>query len=234
MNVAVMQPYFFPYLGYWQLISASNVFILFDDVYYSKKGYVDRNTIAINNERRHFKLTISGASKNNLINELEIKESPSKLLKTIEMAYGSARHFDAAFPLFKDILEHDERKLSRFLKYSIEKVNDFLGISKPVMFSSSLECDERGAQKIIPLVKHHSGQVYINMEGGRALYDVTEFHDNGISLHFLTPDDSFIVQRRGLNLGRLSIIDTLMHFSVGELRPFIDAPIHEKVTPRPY
>ena len=203
-------------------MSASNIFILFDDVSYTKKGYIDRNTIAINDERRYLKLCISGASQNKLINELEIKESPTLLLKTIEMAYRSAPHFDEIFPLLVDILGHEERRLSYFLRYSIERINNFLGITKPIYFSSSLTCEERGSRKIIPLVKHYSGDVYLNMEGGRELYDHKQFREKGIELCFLVPEDGRILEKRGLELGRLSIIDSLMHFGIDELRPIID------------
>ena len=104
LKVAVMQPYFFTYLSYWQLVQAVDTFVIFDDVSYINKGYVDRNNILIDGQPFSMKLELQGASQNKRINEIKVGGNRMKLLKTIERAYNLEPNFDEALPVISEIL----------------------------------------------------------------------------------------------------------------------------------
>ncbi len=118
MIVAIMQPYLFPYIGYWQLIKAVDTFVIFDDVNYINKGYINRNSILISGKSQKFTLELVSASQNKLINEIEVGNNSKKLLKTIEMAYKKAPYFYDVFLMIEDILNNKEKNLAKLKGYS--------------------------------------------------------------------------------------------------------------------
>ena len=131
MTLAIMQPYLFPYTGYWQLINAVDTFVIFDDVNFIKKGYINRNSILLNGKPHIFTLELIGASQNKLINEIEIGGNSRKILKTIEMSYKKSPYFYMVFPIIKEILDNKEKKeIKRLLKIythiTENDIHDFL------------------------------------------------------------------------------------------------------------
>ena len=99
MKLAVMQPYFFPYIGYWQLISAVDTFVIYDDVNYIKQGWINRNNIIGNDSNQLISLQVIGASSFKLINEIEVGNNSSKIIKTIQQTYKKAPYYENIFPL---------------------------------------------------------------------------------------------------------------------------------------
>ena len=122
MKLAIMQPYFFPYIGYWQLLNLSDVFVVYDDVDYIKQGYINRNTLLINGERKYFTLQTIGAGSNTKIMNVGVGTNAKKLLKTISQNYSKSPFFEETYPLIEDILTNDEKNLSRFLLNSLKLV----------------------------------------------------------------------------------------------------------------
>lgn len=124
MKLAIMQPYFLPYIGYFQLINAVDTFVLLDDVNYINKGWINRNQLLLNGKAHLFTLPLQKASQNKLINQLELSNETKwkdKLLKTIETAYKKAPQFHLVFPLISQILQYPESNLSLFIHHSIQK-----------------------------------------------------------------------------------------------------------------
>lgn len=124
MKIGIMQPYFFPYIGYWQLINAVDKYVIYDDVNFIKGGWINRNRILMNGEAKLINLKMNGASPNKLINEIELANDivyNKKLLKTIESCYKKAPYFEKAFPIIEDIINNSERNLSKNLEYLIKK-----------------------------------------------------------------------------------------------------------------
>ncbi|MCM8813875.1 MAG: WbqC family protein, partial [Candidatus Omnitrophica bacterium] len=99
MKLGIMQPYIFPYLGYFQLIGAVDKYVIYDDVNYIRSGWINRNYIIVNRRQYLFTICIDHASPFKLINELTIKDDFVKLSKTIELAYKKAPYFTEAFAL---------------------------------------------------------------------------------------------------------------------------------------
>lgn len=109
MTLAIMQPYLFPYIGYWQLINAVDTFVIYDDVNFIKQGYINRNSILSNGKSQQFTLELIGASSNKLIKEIEIGNNANKILKTIKQSYIKAPLFENVIILLEEILTNKEK-----------------------------------------------------------------------------------------------------------------------------
>ena len=126
MKLGIMQPYLFPYIGYWQLLNYVDTYVVYDDVNFINKGWINRNYILFNSNRLLLTLHLKQASQNKFINEIEIGNNQSKILKTIYHAYSKAPYFDFVYPLIKHIFSTNEKNLAIFLVNSIQKIVDFL------------------------------------------------------------------------------------------------------------
>jgi len=224
VKLAIMQPYFFPYIGYWQLINAVDVFVIFDDVNYIKKGYINRNSILLNGQEQRITLELIGASQNKLINQIEIGSNSSKILKTIEMSYKKAPYFDNVFPIIENLFDQDEKNLAKFVGHSLKMLSGFLGINTKFIFSSDVQKDNslKGQDKILNIATKLKAKNYINSIGGLDLYDKDIFKENNINLRFLTPSTTGYKQFNKEFISHLSIIDVAMFNSVGDITKMID------------
>jgi hypothetical protein len=217
LKVAVMQPYFFPYLSYWQLVQAVDTFVIFDDVSYINKGYVDRNNILIDGQSFSMKLELQGASQNKRINEIKVGGNRIKLLKTIERAYKRAPNFDEALPVISEILMNTEENLANFLGFSISTIAAYLNIETKIIYSSELKLTQTGKERIIPIVQDLGSKIYINLEGGRDLYQHSMFDAEHIELRFLITDWQSL---SSAGVSKNSIVDVLMHFKKSEVQGY--------------
>lgn len=206
-----MQPYLFPYLGYFQLISAVDVFVVYDDVNFIKGGWVNRNHILGISERQLMTLPLKGASQNKLINQVEIGGS-HKILKSLRHRYGKAPHFDVVYPLLEDIFGQTERGLARFLEYQLRRVCEHLGL-RPYWHNSSALAKEsglRGQDKILSICQELGATRYINLIGGKTLYDLPSFTARGLQLSFIQPRAISYRQFGSGFVPNLSVIDVMM------------------------
>ena len=214
MKVAIMQPYLFPYVGYFQLIMSSDIFVIYDDVNYIKKGFINRNSILLDGIPYRFTISVPSASQNKLINELQYSQEVGKLLKTIESAYIKAPFFKQVFPIIEDVLNYQSRGIAELCNLSYQKIFEYLGLEKKIILSSILDYDrtQSASNKLLDVTKKLNGQVYINSPGGRTLYDKTMFEPFGVELKFIEP---IIKPYPQLNtndfISHLSIIDILMN-----------------------
>ena len=207
-----MQPYLFPYIGYWQLINAVDRYVIYDDVNFIKRGYINRNSILVNNHAQLFTLELVGASQNKLIHEIEVGENAIKILKTIKQNYAKAPFYDDVFPVIEEILTQKEKNLARFVGFSLEVISRYLGIGTMFLYSSAIDKDPdvRGTEKILFLCKKLGATRYINAIGGQELYDKEVFGCNGIELKFLETELQEYRQFKNDFVPYLSIIDVLM------------------------
>ena len=211
MKLAVMQPYFFPYLGYFQLIRAVDTFVVYDDVNYIKGGWINRNYILTNGDRRLITLPLQGASPNKPINQVEIG-SQHKILQNLRHCYGKAPHFNVVYPIIEDILSQTEKNLARFLDYQLQLICGYLSLGPQWHISSALGKDNglRGQEKILAICKELGATHYINMPGGMELYDRNAFARNGLQLSFIQPHLLSYCQLSKPFVPNLSIIDVMM------------------------
>ena len=224
MKTAVMQPYFFPYIGYWQLINAVDIFVIFDDVNFIKKGFVNRNNILINGEKKYITLQLKGASQNKCINEITVGDNVEKILKTIYMTYRKAPYFHEIYHLLEKVLQYQEKNLASFLGNSIMIISDYLSINTKFIFSSTLEKNNvlKGQDKIIDICKQLGTDCYINSIGGQALYDKKDFKKNNIILNFLKSYPAIYKQFNYEFVSSLSIIDIMMFNSRYQIKKMLN------------
>ena len=214
MKLGIMQPYFFPYLGYWQLISAVDKYVVYDDVTYIKGGWINRNNILLNKQPHLLTLPIENASSFKNINEISITSKISekeKLLKTINMAYLKAPFFNEIYPIInKLIMENNNIALLNY--NTILEITKYLNIKTEILLSSEIEKDNslKAEKKVIHINKILDSDTYINAIGGQTLYDKKEFEQNGIKLNFLKMNEIKYEQFKSNFVPNLSIIDILM------------------------
>jgi hypothetical protein len=205
--VSVMQPYFFPYIGYWQLINESDIFILFDDVQYIKKGFIDRNTIIFNSQPLKIKLELKKSSQNKKINQIFIGNNRCSILNQIDSSYKKAPNYKNFMPIVENIMLNEEENLARFLGYSILKIAEYLNIDTVFKYSSDFKTFTSGKEKIKDLTILNKGNIYLNMIGGKRLYDREEFLKSGINLMFMNCNTIIYPQSSNLFLPFVSILD---------------------------
>lgn len=210
-----MQPYIFPYIGYYQLFASADEFVFFDDVNYINKGWINRNQILIGGKAYMFSIPLREASQNKLICDTYIADMNwrPKLFKTIEMAYSKASEFKVVFDLILRILNADSARISDIAAASVTEVAAFLGIERSWKLSSEIDYnrDNKGQDKIIDICSKLSASVYINASGGRELYNAEIFQKAGIELKFIHPEIHEYRQFSNDFIPNLSIIDVLMH-----------------------
>lgn len=212
MKLAIMQPYFFPYVGYWQLIKEVDTFVIFDDVNFIKRGYINRNNILINGESGLITLELVGASQNKLINEIEVGNNRNKLVKTIEMAYSKAPFFKNTFSLISDLILHDETSLAKYLGRIISEMSNRLELNTKFIFSSEINNKKelKAQDKIIDICSIMGATSYFNLPGGKELYKEDEFNKKNIDLKFIDVRVDKYKQYNNEFVSHLSIIDYLM------------------------
>lgn len=215
MKVAIMQPYILPYIGYFQLINAVDIFVVYDDVNYIKKGWVNRNTILVNGKVFLFSIPLKKVSQNKFINQIDIDENlgwRTDLLKTITLSYKKAPFFAEVFPIIEDIITQKENNLAKFITYSLREICNFLSIETTIMISSAIDKnnDLTGQDKIIEICKKLQADNYINAIGGMEMYDKDIFIKHNISLNFIKSNPIIYSQFKNEFIPWLSIIDVMM------------------------
>lgn len=232
LKLAIMQPYLFPYMGYFQLIDTVDHFILYDDVNYMKGKWINRNRIIVNNRIHRFTVPLSKSSQNKLIREIQLLEDntwKARLLKTIAFAYGRAPEFDKVFPLIEDIIMNDEQNLSAFIHHSLQALCAFMGIATIISCSSSLQntCfDDRGEDRILNICLAEQATGYVNLCNGKDLYNRHRFVSRGIDLQFLSLQRGHLYRQfNGPFYADLSIIDVLMFNDQHNLQQLLAANI---------
>ena len=217
MKVAIMQPYLFPYLGYWQLIKSVDTFVILDDVNFIKRGYINRNSILVNNNVHMFSVPIDKPSQNKLIMDTKLKFSRNekeKFLKSIYLSYKKAECFETVYDKLKKIVLFEENDLTTYIENSLIEISRYLGIETEFKRSSDIytSYNVKGEQSIIEKCKNLGANVYINPIGGISLYNREKFLNEGIKLHFIQMKrDKIIYKQFSENfIDNLSIIDVLM------------------------
>ncbi|AXI40692.1 WbqC family protein [Sulfitobacter sp. SK011] len=222
MKTAIMQPYFLPYLGYFQLIEAADIFVVYDTVQYTKKGWINRNRMLRNGEAVMFTVPLKKESDYLNVSERHLSDTfdPHKLCSQIEGAYRKAPEFGKTMPLIDTILHFQAETLFDFVHHSISKCCDHMGIATPVRISSQIEDslpDLHGVQRVIDICERVGATGYINLPGGRDLYAPADFQTHGLKLEFLQPSLSAYPQIGADFVSSLSILDVMMFNSVDHI-----------------
>lgn len=226
MKLAVMQPYIFPYIGYFQLIKAVDTFVFYDDVNFIKQGWINRNQILINGKANLFTIPLKKASSFNLINETLINESlftkwKKKFLRKIEQSYSKAPFFEEYYPVVCKVMNHSAMTISEMAILSVKETSAYLNLGVNFEVSSNkfpeLQNFER-TERLIEMCSLLNLTTYINPIGGEELYNKKDFREKNINLLFLQPKLENYTQFENEFIKGLSIIDVLMFNSPESVR----------------
>jgi hypothetical protein len=232
MKLAIMQPYIFPYIGYFSLIHSVDKFVFFDDVNFIKRGWINRNKILSSKKELLFSIPLKKASQNKLINEIFIADEvpwEDKLLRTIEHSYGREPGFIKAYPLIEEVVRYKAEKISELANFSIMKICKYLEIERDFVNSSALlgiDLNKRGQDRIIDICKNVDADTYNNAIGGMSLYSKDLFKENNIKLNFISPIITPYNQSSEKFISHLSIIDILMYNKKEDVIKMIESYEH--------
>ena len=215
MKLGIMQPYFVPYIGYWQLLNAVDKYVIYDDVNFINRGWINRNRILVNGSPKYFNVPLQGKSQNKLINEVTVNNDPilvAKNLRAIDGAYKKAPFFNDVYPIVEKILNCSKSNIAEYNAYSFNVLCEYLDISTTMILSSSIDKNTslKGQEKIIDICRQLNATEYYNAIGGRELYSQSAFEANNIKLHFLNTKSIEYKQFNNTFVPNLSIIDVMM------------------------
>ena len=238
MTLAIMQPYFLPYIGYMQLMNAVDTFVLYDDVAFINRGWINRNKLLINGQEHMFTVPLKEASQNKRINEVKLADDPkwrSKLLKTIEQGYRKAPYYGTVMPITEKIINFTTDSVADLVHNSLVELNQYLGLTTRLVASSSVydNVQLKAQERIVDICRQEGATRYINPIGGTELYDKPIFRQAGIELNFIKAKRVDYSQfNQGRNVGPdgrndfipwLSVLDALMFCDVPTVQSMLGA-----------
>jgi hypothetical protein len=213
-TVAIMQPYFLPYIGYFQLIAAVDMFIVYDNIKYTKKGWINRNRMLQDGKDVMFSLPLKSGSDSLDVCERELAAdfNRDKLLNQIKSAYRRAPYFAQTFPLVEQVVRYDDTNLFRFLHHSIVKTCEHLGIATEIRISSgiAIDYDLKNQDKVLAFCEAVGASTYVNAIGGMELYSRETFLEKSIDLKFIKSKPFEYPQFGDAFVPWLSILDVMM------------------------
>jgi len=229
MKIGIMQPYFLPYIGYFQLIRSVDKFVVCDDVQYIKQGWINRNKILVNDNKKLFVLSLKKGERSLNINKRYFSDKFDKerdnIIKMINMSYKKAPYFSTVMPVILDIFSYNSTvNIAEFNYNSLKLLCNYLNINKEFIKSSNIVKDNtlKCQDKVIDMVKKLNGDIYINCIGGKCLYSKEIFQDNKINLLFIKTDEFRYKQCKNNFIPNLSIIDVLMFNSINKISEYLD------------
>lgn len=227
MKLGIMQPYFFPYIGYFQLIKSVDRFIFYDDVSYIKQGWINRNRFLINGSDKYFSVPLKNISSFRNINETEAdneKKWRGDFIKLVKFNYSKAPFFKSVLLLIETLCSGSFKYISEIAETSVELVTGYLQIKTEMCRSAGRygEIHSSGPGRIIDICLKENADEYINPIGGQSLYSKSEFKNRGIELKFLKSRELVYGQFRNEFVPWLSIIDVLMFNSPDSVMNFLE------------
>jgi hypothetical protein len=228
-KLAANQPYLFPYIGYFQLIRSVDVFVIYDDVNYIQRGWINRNRILVQGKPYLFSVPILDHSCFREIRETCVSPTSytrwrEKYSLTLHRAYGKAPHYPAVQDLVDEVLTVSVSTIADMARVSILKVCEYLGIVTQIRRTSSVygNHDLQKETRLYDICHCEGADTYVNSIGGTELYSREEFLRQGISLVFLRSRDIEYKQWGKPFVPNLSIIDVMMFNSVSDIRAMLD------------
>ena len=215
-KLAIMQPYIFPYIGYFQLIKAVDEFVIYDNIEFTKKGWINRNRILVNGVDAYISLPLKKDS-----DYLHVKDrflavtwdiERKKMLNRITESYRKAPYFKETYEVLEKCILYEDRNLFKFILHSVQTLMQYLNIETNLVVSSSISIDHqlKSDEKVMAICKARGADIYINPIGGLELYDKESFKKNNLELHFQKTNSIAYAQFNNVFIPWLSIIDVMM------------------------
>jgi hypothetical protein len=214
--VSIMQPYFFPYLGYFQLVHAADAFVAYDTAQYSRGGWINRNRILGADGPAWFTLPVAHDDISLPIDQRHYADpggdARQRLLRKLDNQYRRAPRFRAAMDLLEPLLLNRETNVAAYNLHALRGVCAHLGITTRIEPASALPptAGLRGTDAVLGLCRQFGADTYVNSIGGTGLYSPEAFARQGLALRFLRSEATPYPQFGGEPVAALSIIDVLM------------------------
>lgn len=241
MKIAINQPYFLPYLGYFQLIAAADLFVAYENVAYTRKSWISRNRLQGKAREPYFiSLPTVKAPKGTLIKDVRLHDTAPqtviKLLRRIRTDYAQAVCFEETFGEVERMFTmapltglaafntHCLKWICNLLDLQTKlslKHSSLLGFEDKLRARQHSPSFEIKSQRVFGLTSHFEANHYLNLSGGTALYRHDEFKENGVALDFLQTPSLEYRQFQDTFTPHLSIIDTLLHCGVTHTRRLV-------------
>lgn len=223
MKLAVMQPYLFPYLGYFKLVGMVDRFVFLDDVNFISRGWINRNQLLISGCVRYFTVPLESASQNSRICDLHIATVAGwkrKLEGSIRQSYIKAPYFEPVYEIVAKTLFGGDDLIGEMAKKSVTAITQYLGLPTQFVWSASAYNNNhlKGEERILDICRQERPSIYFNLPGGRELYNADSFRSDGVHLAFIEPQLSPYPQFSDHWHPGLSIIDVMMHNDPEEIR----------------
>ena len=249
MKLGIMQPYFFPYIGYFQAINAVDKYILYDNLNFIKEAWMNRNRHLVKNgDSCYFNLPLKEKSSFKKIFEIELIEDNRwrrKNLNSIYLNYKKAKYFDCVYPVIENVINYPTNKLTEINFQSIKSVCDYLNIKTEITANSEKYNDleiklnaesidakdfldlklvncQRKVVRVLEICRIERANVFINAIGGVNLYSKDTFLQNGIDLKFVKTKNITYKQFENKFVSDLSIIDVMMFNSPAEITSLLN------------
>lgn len=228
MTLAVMQPYFFPYIGYFQLINTADIFVFYDDVNFIKQGWVNKNKILSNGKEMNITVPCKKVSSFKHINEVEHllnAKAKTKMFRSIQQSYSKAPFVKEVLPVIDNGLNIQDKTIAEICISGIKSICSYLEVKTEFKVSSKDYIDNQPlerAERLIDIAKQNNSNHYINAIGGQSLYDKSYFKAKGIELNFLQTEQIIYKQLDKPFVPNLSIIDVLMFNSKAQVKEFLN------------
>jgi hypothetical protein len=230
MKIAVMQPYIFPYIAYFQLINSVDIFVFYDDVNYIIQGWINRNKILVSGNENIFTIPVHQASSYKTIRETQINSAifikwKLKFFQTLEQSYKKAPYFKSVYPIIESILINEVGSIADFASTSIVIFSKYIGLETKFQYSSKEYSDTKifnREDRLVEIIIRNKGDKYINPIGGKELYTKDSFKKKGIQLNFIKAKPIIYKQFSNEFVPWLSIIDVLMFNNPEEIKMMLN------------
>jgi hypothetical protein len=217
VKLAIMQPYLFPYIGYFQLMHAVDRFVVADDVTFIKQGWINRNRLLVNGGAAYFTVPVKRHAADALIRDVEIADGGGQqwrrsLLATVANFYRRTPSFDRVYPIVERVIGAPFTRIADMARASLREVCDYLSIATTIVESSAVygNAHLKGQERVIDTCRRENATDYVNAIGGRALYSPEAFLEHGIRLQFVCSQAGEYPQTAAPFVPSLSIVDVLM------------------------
>lgn len=226
MKLAIMQPYFMPYISYFQLINAVDVFVVYDNIQFTKKGWFHRNRILVNGKDKMFSVPLKKDSDYLDVAKRELADSfdneSKNIIRKIKAAYQKSLYYNEVMPLVEKCFQRGSGNLFDFIYASLTLLTQFLQIDTDIIISSSIDIDHtlKSQDKVLAICKNLNTDIYINAIGGQELYVAEAFRNEGIELRFIKTSPIEYKQFDNEFVPWLSIIDVMMFNSKERIKEY--------------
>lgn len=228
MKIGIMQPYYLPYIGYWQLINAVDKFVVYDNIKFTKKSWIRRNRILLDGSDKMITIPVRNDSDHLDIRDRYIcddfNNESRKILNQISMSYQHAPEYSKVFPLIENIMAYKSHNLFDFIYNSIIEVSNYLEIQTEFIISSTIDMNHnlKSSDRVLETCLQLDSTQYINLIGGLNLYKKADFERKGVDLAFMNATTKHYKQFDHEFVPNLSIIDVLMFNDLAKIKALLD------------